>query len=582
MYKLVIKDDESNKTVIAFYRQEITIGREEGNTIRLTEQNVSRTHAKLTKSNNLIFLEDTKSYVGTFLNEEKIEEQVQLNNGDEIKIGDYLITIINENEDNDETVLIKDDNSDKSKNDKKIKPVPVSEITGNKTEGGDSIEKGLDVSYPLKPPYNKIVFLDSNLAGTTFDILKSVMTIGKSPEADIVVTNKSLADIEAKIICNENSVKIKDISNKNRLKINGDPYTILELRESDIISMSSISFRYCDKNSKYVYKSKSGAKNNNKLFAIIAGVLLLAIILFFVFNPFDKTSKNNSSNKEKITTDNSNKKLKNDTIENKKLPKNKKIEKNTNDDNNDISPELMGLLSNGKELIKDKNWEKANEIYKQILKKSPNNKSAKSDMKLIQKELKNKKLYIDATKLFNNKKYIKSIEKFKTIPQNTTYRKKYEKKKTNYFEKIIKLTDKKIAEKNYVLARKYLTAANEINENSYIVIKRLNFIDKNTKNKKRVVKKKKTISKRNTGLAKALFSEGRNLGMTKPSAALKKLKAAMKADPLYAPPYLTTGMIYKNQLGRPKSAVRYFKKFLRLNPKYKRAATVRKWIDDAK
>ncbi len=584
MYKLVIKDDESNKTVIAFYRQEITIGREEGNTIRLTEQNVSRKHARLTKSNNLIFLEDTKSYVGTFLNEEKIEGQVQLNNGDEIKIGDYLITIINENEDNDETVLIKDDNSDKARNDKKIKPVPVSEITGNKTEDGDSIEKGLDVSYPLKPPYNKIVFLDSNLAGTSFDILKSVMTIGKSPEADIVVTNKSLADIEAKIICNENSVKIKDIANKSRLKINGDPYTILELRESDIISMSSINFRYCDKNSKYIYKSKSGAENNNKLFAIIGGVLLLAIILFFVFNPSNKTDEDNNTNKENITTDNSNKKLKNDTAENKKLPKNKKIENDSND-SNDISPELMGLLSNGKQLIKDENWEKANGIYKQILKKSPNNKSAKADMKLIQKELKNKKLYIDATKLFNNKKYLKSIEKFKTIPKHTTYSKKYEKKKTNYFEKIIKLTDKKIAEKNYALARQYLTAANEINENSELVIKRLNFIDKNTRNKKntkRVIKKKRAISKRNTGLAKALFSEGRNLATTKPSTALKKLKAAMKADPLYAPPYLTTGMIYKNQLGKPKSAVKYFKKFLRLDPKYGRASKVRKWIDDAK
>jgi pSer/pThr/pTyr-binding forkhead associated (FHA) protein len=61
MYKLVIKDDEGNKTVIAFYRQEVTVGRKAGNTIRLTEQNVSRVHAKLTKSNDIIFIEDQDS-----------------------------------------------------------------------------------------------------------------------------------------------------------------------------------------------------------------------------------------------------------------------------------------------------------------------------------------------------------------------------------------------------------------------------------------------------------------------------------------------------------------------------------------
>ena len=277
MYKLVIKDDESNKTVIAFYRQEITIGREEGNTIRLTEQNVSRKHAELTKSNNMIFLEDSNSYVGTFLNGKAIDERKQLNNGDEIKIGDYLITVINENEDNEETVLVKDSSED-TQNEKKIRPVPVSQITGKKSENADNLSKDLGVSYPLKPPYNKIIFQDTNLAGTSFDILKSTMTIGKGPETDIMINNKSFADVEAKIICNENSVKIKDISNKGKLKVNGDPYTILELREGDIISIGTVSFRYCDKRSTYIYKDGASSGSNSKIIAIIATIIVIAVI----------------------------------------------------------------------------------------------------------------------------------------------------------------------------------------------------------------------------------------------------------------------------------------------------------------
>ena len=37
--KLIIEDDEGRKTVVPFARDEISIGRLEGNTIRLTERN---------------------------------------------------------------------------------------------------------------------------------------------------------------------------------------------------------------------------------------------------------------------------------------------------------------------------------------------------------------------------------------------------------------------------------------------------------------------------------------------------------------------------------------------------------------
>ena len=42
MIKLVISDNEGTTTVVPFARDEISIGRKEGNTIRLTERNISR------------------------------------------------------------------------------------------------------------------------------------------------------------------------------------------------------------------------------------------------------------------------------------------------------------------------------------------------------------------------------------------------------------------------------------------------------------------------------------------------------------------------------------------------------------
>jgi len=49
MHKLIIEDDEGKAVVVPLIREEISIGRQEGNTIRLTERNVSRRHARLVR-----------------------------------------------------------------------------------------------------------------------------------------------------------------------------------------------------------------------------------------------------------------------------------------------------------------------------------------------------------------------------------------------------------------------------------------------------------------------------------------------------------------------------------------------------
>ena len=61
MLKLVIQDDEGKTTVVPLVHDEITIGRQEGNTIRLTERNVSRRHARLSRQNGSLTIEDLES-----------------------------------------------------------------------------------------------------------------------------------------------------------------------------------------------------------------------------------------------------------------------------------------------------------------------------------------------------------------------------------------------------------------------------------------------------------------------------------------------------------------------------------------
>ena len=93
MFKLSIEDDEGKTTVVPLARDEMTIGRLEGNTIRLTERNVSRKHARLSRQNGALYIEDLTSFTGVRVNGTKIASPTPLREGDEVQIGDYKLVL---------------------------------------------------------------------------------------------------------------------------------------------------------------------------------------------------------------------------------------------------------------------------------------------------------------------------------------------------------------------------------------------------------------------------------------------------------------------------------------------------------
>ncbi|HKO95261.1 MAG TPA: FHA domain-containing protein, partial [Polyangiaceae bacterium] len=69
MWKLCVVDDESNRTVVKLVRGDYSLGRAEDSTIRLTERNISRLHARLFREGETEWtLEDKNSYTGSFVN----------------------------------------------------------------------------------------------------------------------------------------------------------------------------------------------------------------------------------------------------------------------------------------------------------------------------------------------------------------------------------------------------------------------------------------------------------------------------------------------------------------------------------
>jgi len=93
MVRLVISDNEGSTTVVPLLRDEVTIGRKEGNTIRLTERNISRRHVQLIRIGGIYKLRDLDSYNGVLVNGRKVEGESTITSGDQIQLGDYTILV---------------------------------------------------------------------------------------------------------------------------------------------------------------------------------------------------------------------------------------------------------------------------------------------------------------------------------------------------------------------------------------------------------------------------------------------------------------------------------------------------------
>ena len=91
--RLIIEDDEGATTIVPLAAEAITIGRQQGNTIQLTEKNVSRNHARLYPEDEIWVIEDLNSYNGIKVNDKSVESRTKLREGDIVQIGDYHLAI---------------------------------------------------------------------------------------------------------------------------------------------------------------------------------------------------------------------------------------------------------------------------------------------------------------------------------------------------------------------------------------------------------------------------------------------------------------------------------------------------------
>src|SRR5690606_14602656 len=91
-----ILDDQHEKTVVNLVRDHYTIGRSEEHAVRLTERNISRRHATISRAPHGFKIEDHSSYNGTYVNGVRLVGRQDLAHGDLIQLGDYRVHVMDE------------------------------------------------------------------------------------------------------------------------------------------------------------------------------------------------------------------------------------------------------------------------------------------------------------------------------------------------------------------------------------------------------------------------------------------------------------------------------------------------------
>lgn len=204
-YKLVISDDEGHTTVVPLLRNEVTIGREKGNTIRLTERNVSRAHARLIRRNGAFVVQDLGSYNGVTVNGQRIENATPLESGDQLEIGDYGLTF----------------QSDAAATTSTLPP-----------------------PRPKSEPPPRLVLLGQPAPGAEFTLSKSAMRIGRDERLDIWINHKSISHEHAEIQVSDGRATLFDLQSANGMRVNGVRASRAVLEAGDVVQLGEVRFRF--------------------------------------------------------------------------------------------------------------------------------------------------------------------------------------------------------------------------------------------------------------------------------------------------------------------------------------------------
>lgn len=293
MLKLVISDDEGKTTVVPLVRDEVTIGRKEGNTIRLTERNVSRRHARISRRESNFVLEDLASYNGIVLNGARLGDARPVKHGDQILIGDYKLQIMEEA--GAQPTPAPPAPPPPSEHAAPLLAASVPAPTAASPHGPPGLAA---LNDPFAPPSTasttsppalngsaipenlrglRLVFLAPAGVPAPVTIERLPMVLGRSESADVALAFSSISREHARIFTEDDQLFIEDLGSSNGVQINGEKLKRGVIAPGDMVQLGVVEFRVARRGDSTVVIQRSASeeratarKTPKGLFAAVA------------------------------------------------------------------------------------------------------------------------------------------------------------------------------------------------------------------------------------------------------------------------------------------------------------------------
>jgi len=353
MLRLLIEDDEGKTTVVPLIRDEITIGRKEGNTIRLTERNVSRRHARLMRTgegaDHTVIVEDLDSYNGIKLNGDKVAGKCTMRPGDLVQIGDYSLAL----QVDPPTGMTGDQPAIKGD------PATIAATARSADNAPTALHRVDDTDLLPADKHGRLVVVSSNLGGQTYDLGRREIILGRTDENDVVINHRSISRNHAKIVVRDGQFTVIDLASSNGVRVNGEPFGTVTLVNGDIIELGHVKLRFVAPGEHYVFTpadiddvevpdSSSGTLRLVAVALLLAGI---AIGTFFLVRPA----------KQKGTE-----------------PPKPGVQQSSAPASESGPVDVGKLVAEGEGHLNDEAWPAAQRVFERVLQSTPNNEQARA------------------------------------------------------------------------------------------------------------------------------------------------------------------------------------------------------------
>ena len=248
MLKLSIQDNEGRATYVPLADGELSIGRDEANSICLSDRNVSRQHARLTTRNGHVFVENIQATYGTRFNNLLLRERAEVIEGDVLQVGDYVLELVTDENKKRDNALV-DDNAT---------PASASSPLKARPDNATAVVNLADLAAALKPEaagnavaipeaaQPRLVVESENMRGLELRITRTPIVVGRVREnADLVIDHRSISKEHARLTRQaDGSWQILDLGSANGLKVNGEPYSKSDIVSGDRIELGHVAMRF--------------------------------------------------------------------------------------------------------------------------------------------------------------------------------------------------------------------------------------------------------------------------------------------------------------------------------------------------